>query len=293
MKFYILDVFAEEKLAGNQLAVIRGNPSTAMMHRWAQEMNYSETTFITSDTPTNGGYDTRIFTPEVEFEFAGHPTLGTAFIVREEIIQEEVDTVILNEKVGQIPVTFGADGVLWMQQKAPTFGTVYDVNAIADILNLLPDEIDAQFPIQEVSTGTAFIMVPIKTLASVQRAEVNLEAFKHLLNRTDRQLNADALFVFCPEALHDVNQIHARAFVHLHGVPEDPATGSANGCFAGWMAKYQYFGSNTVDVRVEQGYSIKRPSLLLLKAQEDQKTGVIDVHVGGRVQLIARGELVD
>jgi len=291
MKFYILDVFAEEKLAGNQLAVIRGNPSTEMMHRWAQEMNYSETTFITDDSPVDGGYNTRIFTPEVEFEFAGHPTLGTAYVVREEIIGEPVEEVILNEKVGQIPVTFGDDGVLWMTQKPPQFGTVYKRKDIAKVLDLLPDELDSNFPIQEVSTGTAFIIVPVKTLSSVQRATVKLSKFKKLLDKTERQLNADALFVFCPEALHAENQIHARAFVHLHGVPEDPATGSANGCFAGWLAKYRYFGDSKVDVRVEQGYEIKRPSLLLLKAEDTGET--IDVRVGGRVQMIARGELVD
>ena len=111
MKFYILDVFAEEKLAGNQLAVIRGDLSKEQMLKYAQEMNYSETAFITNETPVDGGYDTRIFSPTMEFEFAGHPTLGTAFIVREEIIGEPVDEVILNENVGQIPVTFGDDGV--------------------------------------------------------------------------------------------------------------------------------------------------------------------------------------
>jgi len=292
MKFYILDVFAEEKLAGNQLAVIRGNPSTEMMHKWAQEMNYSETAFITSDEPVNGGYDTRIFTPEIEFEFAGHPTLGTAYIVREEIIGEPVEQVILNEKIGQIPVTFGEDGVLWMQQKAPQFGTVYKPAAIAKVLGLLPDEIDTSFPIQEVSTGTAFIIVPLKNLRAVQKARVKLKRFLKLLEKTDRLLGADAIFVFCPQTEKPENQIHARAFVHLHGIPEDPATGAANGNFAGWLAKYRYFGDSKVDnVRVEQGYEIKRPSLLILKAED--KGDEIEVHVGGRVQLVGQGELVD
>lgn len=292
MKFYILDVFAEEKLAGNQLAVIRGNPSTEMMHKWAREMNYSETAFITNDEPTNGGYDTRIFTPEVEFEFAGHPTLGTAYIVREEIIGKPVEQVILNEKVGQIPVTFGDDDVLWMQQKAPQFGTVYKPKDIAKVLGLLPDEIDTDFPVQEVSTGTAFIIVPLKTLRSVVKARVKLKRFLKLLEKTDRLLGADAIFVFCPQTENPENQIHARAFVHLHGIPEDPATGAANGNLAGWLAKYRYFGDSKVDnVRVEQGYEIKRPSLLRLKAED--KGDEIEVHVGGRVKLVGQGELVD
>lgn len=228
MKFYILDVFAEEKLAGNQLAVIRGNPSTEMMHKWAQEMNYSETSFITSDEPVNGGYDTRIFTPETEFVFAGHPTLGTAYIVREEIIGEPVEQIILNEKIGQIPVTFGEDGVLWMQQKSPKFGTVYSPKSIAKVLGLLPEEIDENFPIQEVSTGTPFIIVPLKRISSVEKARVRLKRFLKLLEKTDTLLGADAIFIFCPQALHPENQIHARAFVHLHGIPEDPEIGRAH-----------------------------------------------------------------
>ncbi|MEL6525792.1 MAG: PhzF family phenazine biosynthesis isomerase, partial [Chloroflexota bacterium] len=117
MKFYILDVFAEDKYAGNQLAVIRGNPTTEEMHALTREMNYSETTFITSDLPEDGGYNTRIFTPASELQFAGHPTLGTAYVVREEIIGEPLEEIVLNEGVGQIPVEFAEDGVLWMTQK--------------------------------------------------------------------------------------------------------------------------------------------------------------------------------
>jgi trans-2,3-dihydro-3-hydroxyanthranilate isomerase len=154
----------------------------------------------------------------------------------------------------------------------------------------LPDEIDKSFPIQEVSTGTAFIIVPLKNLKSVQKARVRLGRLKKLLDKKERILGADAIFVFCPERLHKENQIHARAFVHLHGIPEDPATGSANGCFAGWLAQYAYFGDSKVNVRVEQGYEIKRPSLLMLDAEKNGDE--ISVRVGGRVQLVGRGELV-
>ena len=290
MKFYILDVFAEEKYAGNQLAVIRGNPSTEQMHTLAREMNYSETTFITSDVPEDGGYNTRIFTPASELQFAGHPTLGTAYVVREEIIGEPVEEVVLNEGVGQIPVEFAEDGVLWMTQQQPQFGTVFKRKKIAKILSLLPDEIDNDFPIQEVSTGLPFIMVPLKTMKSVKRAQVKVKRFKKLLAETETMLGADALFVFCPHTEDPDNDIHARCFVHLHGIPEDPATGSANGNFAAYLVKHHYYGGTLIDIRVEQGYEIQRPSLLHLRASEDD--GQFDIRVGGHVQLVARGELV-
>jgi len=139
MEFYILDVFAEEKYAGNQLAVVRdaATLSDKAMQRIAKEMNYSETTFILSDDPRDGGYDVRIFTPREEVPFAGHPTLGTAFVVRNEIASQAAETVVLNLKVGQIPVTFGRggddEGMLWMRQNEPVFGQVIEPAWIASV----------------------------------------------------------------------------------------------------------------------------------------------------------------
>src|SRR5687768_10312430 len=190
MQFYILDVFAEEKYAGNQLAVFRGKPSDEMMQRLAQEMHFSETTFITSESAVNGGYDTRIFTPAAELPFAGHPTLGTAFIVRNEIIGKPVKQVILNEKVGQIPVDFADNGVLWMTQNAPEFGHSYGVEEVAAALGLSPDDIDERYPTQEVSTGNPFIIAPIKTLDAVKRAEVNLPKFKEMIRAGEKAQGA-------------------------------------------------------------------------------------------------------
>ncbi|MGB8647683.1 MAG: PhzF family phenazine biosynthesis isomerase, partial [Anaerolineae bacterium] len=155
--FYILDVFAESKYAGNQLAVVRdaADLSTDEMQQIAREMHFSETTFILSDQPRNGGYDVRIFTVETEMPFAGHPTLGTAFLIQREIIGQPVERVALNLEVGQIPVTFtykeAQADVLWMRQIPPTFGETCDLDTIARTLRIAPDEIDARFPMQVVS----------------------------------------------------------------------------------------------------------------------------------------------
>jgi len=290
LTFYILDVFAEEKYAGNQLAVIRdaGALSDSQMQKITKEMNYSETTFILSEQQQNGGYDVRIFTPEIEVPFAGHPTLGTAYVIKREIIEKAVARVNLNLKVGLIPVTFegGDDGILWMKQNEPTFGEVIEPQPISEVLGIDESDIEERFPIQEVSTGLPFIIVPLKTLDAVKRAKMGREKYLRFIE--DRK--AKAVLVFCPETYSQENNLNDRMFFDCYGIREDPATGSANGCLAAYLAKYRCFGSNQIDARVEQGYEIGRPSLLYLRAEE--KAGKIDVSVGGKVVMVAKGELV-
>lgn len=283
--FYILDVFAEEKYAGNQLAVIcnADGLDSRTMQRIAQEMNYSETTFISSE-PVYGNYNVRIFTPAEELPFAGHPTLGTAYIIREELIKKAVSRVTLNLAVGPIPVDFN-DGVLWMQQNPPVFGREVERRAVAQTLSIEPEVID-DYPIQEVSTGLPFIIVPLKSLQAVKACKVQMERLVQLTHETE----AKAIMVFCPETVHSDNHLHARVFVDCYGIPEDPATGSANGCLAAYLSCYKYFGASRVDVRVEQGFEIHRPSLLMLNAENNNET--IQIRVGGHVVLVARGELI-
>jgi trans-2,3-dihydro-3-hydroxyanthranilate isomerase len=286
--FYILDVFAESKYAGNQLAVFRNAAEipSAEMQQLAREINFSETTFILSDELQNGGFDVRIFTPREEIPFAGHPTLGTAHIIRNEILKGQVDEVRLNLKVGQIPVSFGADGYGWMKQVEPIFGQQHSAETLAAVLGLGVDEIDTRTPIQEVSTGLPFFIVPLKSLAALNMAKVNLDKCFALIKNTV----AKGILVFCPEAHEAGNDIGVRVFVDYYGIPEDPATGSGNGCLAGYLVRYRYFGKESIDVRSEQGYEIGRPSLLLLKAEE--KDAKIDIFVGGKSIIVAQGEFV-
>ncbi len=215
----------------------------------------------------------------------GHPTLGTAFVIQNEIAPRGTGPIVLNLQVGQIPVTFDGD-VLWMKQNPPTFGKTLTVQQLASVLNLDVQDFDTRCPIQEVSTGLPFLIVPLKNLDAVRRAYVNLPALKKLI----ASLDAKMIFIFSAETYHAENQINARMFGHEFGVPEDPATGSANGCFAGYLVKHNFFGKSEIEVRVEQGYEIQRPSLLRLRARVVDDA--IDVRVGGQVFLVARGELV-
>jgi len=288
-RFYIVDVFAETRYAGNQLAVFTdaADLSTEQMQQIAREINFSETAFILSSEPRDGGYDVRIFTPVQELPFAGHPTLGTAFILRQEVIRQAVARVTLNLKGGAIPVQFtdgdGQPGILWMRQNPPQFGEILAAEDVAPVLNLDTEGCDRRFPIQIVSTGVPFIIVPLKTLASLQRLRVNVARLLALVE----SLPAKMIFCFCPETRQPENQFSARMFAHALGIPEDPATGSANGCFAAYLCHYAYLGGGSVQARVEQGDEIGRPSLLLLKAA--QQDGAIAVDVGGRVVAIAGG----
>jgi trans-2,3-dihydro-3-hydroxyanthranilate isomerase len=291
LTFYIVDVFAEEKYTGNQLAVVRNAEglSDDEMQSITKEMNYSETTFILSDDQRNDGYDVRIFTPAQEVPFAGHPTLGTAYIIQQKIIKESLEKIILNLKVGPIPVTFNYTGkeknVLRMKQIEPTFGQIIEPEPISQVLGINTSDIDERFPVQEVSTGMFFIIVPLKTLDAVKRAKVDKDKyFKLIENRP-----AKAILVFCPETYSKENDLNVRVFVDYYGIPEDPATGSGNGCLAGYLVKHRYFGKDQIDIRAEQGYEIARPSLIYLRAKNTE--GQIDISVGGKVVMVARGQL--
>ncbi|MEM2998957.1 MAG: PhzF family phenazine biosynthesis protein [Candidatus Bathyarchaeia archaeon] len=292
LAFYFVDVFAEQKYSGNQLAVVDGGASlsTAQMQDIANEMHFPETTFIISHPQHQGGFDVRIFTPVTEVPFAGHPTLGTAYVIKHFIMKRRaVRDVLLNLKVGQIPVSFDKIGesqeIAWMKQMPPTFGKTFSVSQFIQILKLETEDFDNRYPIQEVSTGLPFIIVPLKTLAAVRRAKIHRESLLELAKEAKA-----GILVFCPETYNKGNDLNVRVFVDLFGIPEDPATGSGNGCLAGYLSRYRYFGTDHVNIRVEQGYEINRHSLMLLKAEN--KAGEICVYVGGKVVLVASGKLM-
>jgi trans-2,3-dihydro-3-hydroxyanthranilate isomerase len=290
LEFDITDVFAEDRYAGNQLATFRraASLSTQEMQSIAREINFSETTYILSDEPSKGGYDVRIFTPGAEIDFAGHPTLGTAYIIRERIIQKPADSVVLNLKVGQVPVKFsgGPDSgqtMLWMDQPEPQFGAVFEPDLIAPVLGLDPHDLDSRWPVEEVSTGLHHIIVPLKNMAALKRVVINNSKYENLI----KESWAKVLLVFCPEGYAEDQRLGVRVFPLCYGIAEDPATGSGNGCLAAYLQKHRYLSRGEVDILTGQGYEIGRPSVLALRAGE--REGRIHVSVGGKVVPVARG----
>ncbi len=288
LTFYIVDVFAEYKYEGNQLAVVVSEDvlSDAMMQKIAKEMNFSETTFITSIE----NHDVRIFTPKTELPFAGHPVLGTAYVIKKEFIKEKIKTISLNIKLGTIAVLFKYKGdvidEIWMEHKEPTFHGFFAPEVLAEVLGIKEEDIDTRFNIQEVSTGVPTLIVPLKSLDALKRAKIKKEPYEKLI----QNLQAKTILIFCPETYNKNNDLNMRFFADYYGVPEDPATGSAAGCLAAYLVKHEYFGKNTIDIKVEQGYEIGRNSLLLLRAEKKQNKYYI--MVGGNAYIIAKGKLL-
>jgi trans-2,3-dihydro-3-hydroxyanthranilate isomerase len=288
LKFFITDVFGETRYSGNQLATFLSASSLSdrEMQQIAREINFSETTYILSDTEKEGGYDVRIFTPAAELDFAGHPTLGTAYIIQKQIIKQPVDRVVLNLKVGQVPVSFSpseSGEVLWMRQVAPAFGKELDPESVARILNLRPGEIDDRLPIEEVSTGLPCVIIPLKSMEALRRVRVDRERYDELT----RDSWARVLLTFCPGGYTDTQTLGVRVFPVALGIAEDPATGSGNGCLAAYLVRHRYFGANSLDIRVGQGYEIGRPSDVYIRAVKNDE--IFRVEVGGRVIPIAEG----
>jgi trans-2,3-dihydro-3-hydroxyanthranilate isomerase len=281
MRFFIVDVFAERKYSGNQLGVfvVDGELASEEMQRIAKELHFSECTFVHPGLrpgKNNAGFDVRIFTPDMEVPFAGHPTLGTAFVIRELLHWSDAATITLNLGVGQIPVDFAA-GQLTMQQKQPLFGpSITDRTSIAQILGV--NELDERFPIEVVSTGLPSVIVPLASLDAVQRCRIDHDRYAQFL----RDVAKAAILVFTPH-----EDLRVRVFVDDEGFFEDPATGSANGNLAAWLLKHRYFGRNAIRYRVEQGFEMGRPSILDVEASEEH--GNFTIRVGGRVMPVAEG----
>ena len=286
----IVDVFATSKYTGNQLAVVSScsDLTSDEMQRIAGEMNYSETTFIESPNATRDGFPVRIFTPKMELPFAGHPTLGTAHIIRKRFLTRNSAEIALDLTNGPTPVTVESDdgqSRYWMHQQPPEFISRTDHRTMAAVLGLKSDDLDASYPVREVSTGLPVLIAPLTSLDAVRRASPDWEAYEELLG----SLESESLLIFAPETYNDENDLNVRVFSQRIAQNEDPATGSGNGCLAAYLAEERYFGSSTVSVRVEQGYEIDRPSLLHLRALMNDQ---ITVSVGGTVRSVARGELL-
>ena len=287
-----VDVFTSRALAGNALAVFldgRGL-STAQMQALAREMNLSETTFILpgdAATEKARGVRVRIFTVQEELPFAGHPTLGTAFVLRGETGASEIR---LDLNAGTVPVGFtqepGQPVFGEMTQKNPEFGAIHDVTSVARLTGLTPADFDVATPIQTVSTGVAFTMVALRSLRTLQNLRLDLNGAAEYLARSGGRF----FYFVCRETVDPMARLHAR-MIFYGG--DDPATGSAAGCCAAWMVAYGVARSDE-RVLIEQGLEVHRPSSIFVRATKldhRQDNHVVNVRVGGNCVEVLRGEV--
>jgi len=299
LRYHLLDVFTDVAFGGNQLAVFVDAPDldTPLMQRIARELNLSETVFVRPPRDTRAARRLRIFTPAVELPFAGHPTIGTAFLLAD-LGEVKADgdraAFALEEEVGLVPVTVtrsrtgGLSFAELTAARVPEAGPAPPPPAVlarvigVDESDILTGE-DAP---QAVSAGVPFLFVPLRSREAVGRAWIDLGAWKAELAGEW----ANKVYVFCREPERPGADVRARMFAPSVGVMEDPATGSAAAAFAGYLAWRSKAGDGTLTWTVEQGVEMGRPSVLRLQA--DISGGVVQaVRVGGTSVRMGQGTL--
>ena len=292
-----IDVFTSQRLEGNPLSVFtdaRGL-SDSEMQGLARETNLQETTFVLPRERAleeREGVRVRIFTPDEEIPFGGHPTLGTATVLRtlrQGITPERtLSRVVLDLKVGKVPVNFhqDSDGLFGeMLQVAPVFGRFHERSTIATVLGLDADEIEPDHPIQTVSTGLPFVIVPIKRLSTLQRLHLAPQkAYEYL--RQEAGLELGDFYYVTRDTGDPKIGLRARA-IFSNG--EDPATGSAAGCTSAWMVKYGLAQPDQT-MLILQGVEAKRPSRLFVRSSRSGQD-ISNVRVGGHAVQIMQGEV--
>ena len=287
-----VDVFTDRVLTGNSLAVFldgRGL-TTETMQALAREMNLSETTFILpGDTAAEKtrGVRVRIFTVQEELPFAGHPTLGTAFVLRGQPgALAGAPEIRLDLNVGTVPVRFtqepGEPIFGEMTQQNPEFGAIHNVEDVARLAGLSAADLDDSVPIQTVSTGVPFTIAALRSLKKLQNLRLDPYRATEYLAPT----GAKFFYFVCRETVDPKARLHAR-MIFYNG--EDPATGSAAGCCAAWMVAHSVAASEE-QVLIEQGLEMHRPSCIFVRATEHDNQ-VVNVRVGGNCVELLRGEV--
>ncbi len=286
-----VDVFTDRALTGNSLAVFLDGRGlgTEHMQALAREMNLSETTFILpgdAAAEKDRGIRVRIFTVQEELPFAGHPTLGTAFVLRTQGASNARSEVRLELNVGTVPVHFTEEAAQpvfgEMTQRNPEFGAIHNVEAVARLTGLSVADFDNSVPIQTVSTGVPFTIVALRSLKTLQNLRLDFSRSAEYLASSGGKF----FYFVCRETVDPKARLHAR-MIFYGG--DDPATGSAAGCCSAWMVAHGVAASEE-QVLIEQGLEVHRPSRILVRASK-QDNQVINVRVGGNCVEVLRGEV--
>ncbi len=282
-----IDVFTDIPYSGNQLAVFpdADGLNTEQMQKLANEINYSETTFIFNSSDSEADFEIRIFTLKFELPFAGHPILGTAYSIMNifDIWPKKRNILKLKTKVGIIPLE-KRNGIIWMTQKEPGFFDQYtNKKEIADLVGLLPEDISDNLPIEEVSTGINMLIIPVKNLSAIQRANGHVNN----LNKFFKNKDSLAPYLFTLETMNAEAKVHTRFFAPHLGIIEDAATGAAAGPLTAYLLKYDIF-DKSFEIQNEQGIEMGRASKILMKGE--LKDNKYLIKIGGACAYVGRGE---
>ena len=301
LKFYQADVFTGVPFGGNPVAVFPNAQglNDFELQQIAREMNLSETVFVLPPTNEAAVVRLRIFTPTQEIPFAGHPVLGTFYVLAQLGligVTEGVTRVMQECNIGLFPVEIHAeDGeitrVVMTQPKPLILGSVdemEDLYHIAKTLGLPKYQIvDTKAPIMVVSTGLPVVIVPVRTLTAVRSIEPDGAAIVEMCER----FGTNGIMVFTTMTVEDTATVHARMFAPAIGILEDPATGSASGAMGAYLVHNGLVEVGPLtEVIVEQGYEIGRPSRILVQVESDDDA-IQTVKVGGQVVMVVEGTL--
>ena len=255
------------------------------MQKVAREMNLSETTFVFPPSHPDANFDVRIFTPGKEISFAGHPTLGTAFVLKHAgLISSSKNNLILNFKAGLISVHLQEDGIILMKTPAgKILQTFSNTKEVAYTLGVKPNNIEPNLPIQTVTTGFPALLVPINSLGAMKEILLDLALLKPLL----KEAKVDMIYPFTRQTFEGKNSIHARGFAPFIGIPEDPGTGSVASALGYYLNEKN---SKENRIIIEQGYEMERPSNIFVEINEVEGRAN-EIRVGGRVRLVFKGNL--
>ncbi len=294
-RYVRVDVFATRPFGGNPLAVFpdaRGL-SPKEMQLLAKEMNLSETTFVLPPTPGSGAdFWVRIFVPDMEVPYAGHPTIGTFYVLAREgkiRLREPVTTVKMEVKAGVMPVEIHSSGgkikkVVTVQNE-PVFGRVFDdIGVFAKALSLDESDFDtSKMPVQIVSTGLPWLIAPVVSRAAVEKAVGNAAAFAEAVKLFPKPM-VD-IYLTCLEPVAKSSTAHSRGFSLVSkNIVEDPATGSASGCLGAYLVRHRLIPvKRATRIINEQGYEIGRPSKIAIEVQIGDEGDIKAVRVGGPV----------
>lgn len=281
--FYQVDVFTDHIFGGNPLAVFTSGQSfqEGELQKVAREMNLSETTFVYPSSTNEADFDVRIFTPTREIPFAGHPTLGTAYVLRKNaLVTPEKNPLRLNFKGGIISVWVEGNKSFMQHPPAQTLHEVDPSEKIAQALGLTSNDLDENFPLRVVSTGFPALIVPITYLFKIREIDINTQILSEVL----KPLGIDMIYPFCRETVDRENTVHVRAFAPSLGIPEDPATGSVAGAMGAYWASFN--DDEEIRMVIEQGYEMQRPSLIHV---EISKQEIQKIRVGGQCKPVFTG----